>query len=172
MQSPYAMHVQARWRDTCHSQICDDSLEWEMERDWQTVEGESLNVCTCPPLAHIKWMMRPAEAKYNLNETIAYYSLAWNKRLFSLLQGFPFKRWLGETMLAEMWESSSAPPCWIPTQPGLCSYHLLGRHWGELRVWVLARAARMSRFIDQEESILKSNPLILNSVKHLLIQAL
>lgn len=27
-QSPYAMHVRARWRDTCHSQISDDSLAW------------------------------------------------------------------------------------------------------------------------------------------------
>lgn len=32
MQCPYAMHVSARWRDTCHSQIWDESVQTERER--------------------------------------------------------------------------------------------------------------------------------------------
>lgn len=44
MQCPYAMHVSARWRDTCHSQIWDESVQTERERG-----KKKKSVCTSPP---------------------------------------------------------------------------------------------------------------------------
>lgn len=64
MQSPYAMHVQARWRDTCHSQICDDSLEWGR---WRKIDGRSKkNQSVYMTCTGIIWTMWSAEAKHDL----------------------------------------------------------------------------------------------------------
>ena len=42
MQSPSAMHVRARWRDTRHSQIYDESLARVTERErWEEIGRET-----------------------------------------------------------------------------------------------------------------------------------
>lgn len=161
MQSPYAMHVRARWRDTCHSQICDDSLEREMERDWRTEERESV----CARALH-RYDLNDVTCRGKLQPTKLWHrpitGFAWNKSLFSPLQGFLFKRWLSETMHVEKWESSLDAGLSLPAESKhnhgcACTYH-----WGEdmfmsLGIWVLTRAAIISRFIDRKKSILMSD---------------
>lgn len=150
MQSPYAMHAWARWRDTCHSQICDDSLEREMERGWRTEERESV----CARALH-RYNLNDVTCRGKLQPTKLWHitGFAWNKSLFSLLQGFLFKRWLSETMHVEKWESSLDASLSLPAESKHnqgCAYTY---HWGEdmfmsLGIWVLTRAAIISRLID------------------------
>lgn len=100
MQSPYAMHVQARWRDTCHSQICDDSLEWGR---WRKIDGRSKkNQSVYTTCTGIIWTMWSAEGKLDLQNCDMLQLCT-----VSLLQAFLFKKCLNETMHVEKGESCS-----------------------------------------------------------------
>lgn len=75
MQCPYAMHVQARWRDTCQSEICDECEERDRQKERE--EGEAADsqgwetVC-----AHAHKLSRKANCKIRT----AYCTIAKNTK--------------------------------------------------------------------------------------------
>ncbi len=138
MQCPYAMHVQARWKDPCHSQICDESEESEWVSEWQrerekergekTDSHRKENQCVHVPTTGIIWIIRTHEVTWRGKsrrnwENMPYCIFALNKSLLLMLQVFLLKRLWSEKIQGEIWEQlrldfecHPVTSCWNPPQ--------------------------------------------------------